>query len=213
MVKKSTKNIEIERGTRMEDFHLKNVTHAVIGVDLAVTAVDMHLLCGSPCNITHEEAATLTSVNGNRILVDRKATVEYVYWAAIAEHACETDEKSFCGKDLPSKQSPTRLATAEEILLMEMPEADKLKYLPLRIKAYKARQKLEKGNDRQPEQRPDTVAEITVFFRRALATGKLPNLKPQAVEKEPEPDRFDLVIEFLEEQLNQAKIRKIVAAS
>ncbi|MBR6964870.1 hypothetical protein IKH83_00970 [Candidatus Saccharibacteria bacterium] len=178
----------------------------------------MHLACGSPSFITHDEAATLTSVIGNRVMVDKKATVEYVYWAVIAEHACNSDDKCFCSKPLPEKTSPTRFAVAEEILLMEMSDADKMAYLPLRITAYKTRRKLEARSGRQQQPRvrdDDTVEDVTAFFRRALATGKMPNLKPQIVEKEVgnKPDRFDLVIGFLEEQLNQLRIKEITSAS
>ena len=123
MVKKSTKmNITIEKGTKIEEVHLKNVTHTEIGVDIAISAIDMFTALGSPNFITRDEAATLTTVSGNRVLVDKKATVEYACWATIAEYACECDNRSFCSKDLPSKSSPARFAVVEETLLMEMSE-------------------------------------------------------------------------------------------
>lgn len=217
MDRKSTKNkkhitVEVEEGTKVENVGLKNIISLEIGIDISIAAIDMFAAIGSPREISVDEAIVLTSaIQGidGKIMVDRRATVEYVYWAAISEYAAEF-EKTFCGKDLPSKSSPTRLAVVEGILLQEMPDEDKLAYLPQRIKAYKARKILEK--DKEPNKRKDdTVDEVTAFFRQALATGKMPRINVKK-ESEKKPDKFDLVIQALEEELNNVKIKQVTMA-
>lgn len=217
MDRKSTKNKkhikikDVEKGTKVESVGLKNVVSLEIGVDISIVAIDMFAAIGSPREISVDEAIVLTSaIQGidGKIMVDRRATVEYVYWAAISEYAAEF-EKNFCGKDLPSKSSPTRLAVVEGILLQEMPDEDKLAYLPQRIKAYKARKILEK--DKEPKRKDDAVDEVTAFFRQALATGKMPRINVKK-ETEKKPDRFDLVIQELEEELNNVKIKQATMA-